>query len=58
MITRFVLRGHGVALIFFGYLHSEVGCEGFASEGKCSVLCNIWLKRQDRETGLAIQFDG
>ena len=41
-----------------GYLHSEVGCEGFASEGRCSVLCNIWLKRQDSDIDLAIKFDG
>ena len=39
------------------YMHSEVGCKGFAPEGKCSVLYDIWLKRQIRDIGLAIQFD-
>lgn len=39
-------------------MHSVVGLKGLASEGNCSVLCNTWLKRQNRETGLAIWFDG
>lgn len=41
-----------------GYLHPEVGCEGFAAECKCLVLWGIWLKRQGKKNGLAIQIDG
>ena len=39
-------------------MHSVIGLKGLASEGNCSVLRNTWLKRQNRETDLAIWFDG